>query len=99
MTDVDTEFVEPEFWTILKTPYRRKNQIPAYVLTCDGISDSYGFCIVGSKPDPTISVTVTDGTTQVCSSTFALYTSGTLGNIRFASPPSAGSIITVYFHE
>ena len=90
---------EPEFWTILKTPYKHKEARPVYMLMCDGYSSIYTFQHSVYGVIPLISVYVTTNGVTLANNAYSISLTGPTGNIRFMSPPESGTMITVYFHE
>jgi len=88
---------EPEFWTILKTPYVRREQFSpvTLLLVCDGYSSIYSF--QGVYPIYSAKVLVNDNGRIITTAEYVVSVMGTEGRVMFNTPPRAGTFITVYF--
>lgn len=97
MIDIDTSpAAEPEFWTILKTPCKQKEDLPAYIMMCDGFSTTYTFQHYSKTP--TVAVTVV-GNNIIGNHQYSVKLAGSFGHVYFESPPAAGTVISIYIHE
>ena len=95
----DEQFTEPEFWTILKTPYCTSRPRMVHSMMCDSSSSEYIFHIPLHSGTASIITTVSMNGAQISSNVYDVVHSNYSSRVRFMSPPQSGTVISIYIHE